>query len=164
VPPVLRVPPVLPVLPVPPVLPERDPVVESGVVLGHASGPDPRAPSSAQTPDVLVADRARAVVPISSVERQVAFPTVIGPVPPVQAITVVIDAEAFARVFATTVTRLIRDRTPPPGPYALPLVQHVAPPPAVSRQSLSASARHLDVMLLGLTTLVVLVVLAAWLS
>jgi hypothetical protein len=79
-------------------------------------------------------------------------------------ITVVIDADAFARVFATVMATVLDERFAawgagvPNGPgFAL---QPVAAP---AKPSFWSQARHLDVFLMGLAMAVVLVVLAAWL-
>ena len=73
----------------------------------------------------------------------------------------VIDAEAFAKVFATVVATMLDERAARPGVRAA-----VAPaqPPAPVKQSFWTHAKHPDVILLGLTTAIVLVVLAAWLA
>lgn len=125
--------------------------------------------------------------------------------PGVPAPTVLIDAEAFARVFASMIAQVIdeRDRRPggatsshepvPPmvqpqyvqAPYVQP---HIAQPQIVQpqivqpqivqpqvvqpqmmpvqpvKQGFWATARHLDVMLLGTTMVIALVILAAWLA
>lgn len=73
---------------------------------------------------------------------------------------IVIDAEAFARVFATTVAALLQDR--PPVVVHAPAAPAVAPPPA--KQSFWSNARHADVLLMGLATVIVITVLAAWLA
>ena len=80
-------------------------------------------------------------------------------------ISVVIDAEAFARVFATVMATVLDDRFAAwgagmpnwPG-YALPAAAAPAKP------SFWSHARHLDVFLMGLAMVIVLVVLAAWLA
>ncbi len=73
----------------------------------------------------------------------------------------VIDAEAFAKVFATVVATMLDERAARPGVRAA-----VAPAqsPAPVKQSFWTHAKHPDVILLGLTTAIVLVVLAAWLA
>ena len=77
--------------------------------------------------------------------------------------TVVIDAEAFARVFATVFAALLDERfsawgavmpaRPTPGQALVP---------ARVKQSFWTQARHPDVLLMGLAMVIVLVVLAAW--
>ena len=100
---------------------------------------------------------------------------------------VVIDAEEFARVFGTTIASVMRELEPSsqqaaaqysaqypaqyPGlqqgalPYAAP---QFVPLPMAASPAMSggfwASARHLDVLLLGFTTVIVMVVLGAWLA
>ncbi len=72
---------------------------------------------------------------------------------PNEPIKVEIDAESFARVFGTMIAALIRDQ-------GMRHHEPVAPPPKASFWS---SAKHLDVMLIGVTMVIALVVLAAWL-
>ncbi len=86
-----------------------------------------------------------------------------------QAATVVIDAEAFARVFATVMASLLDERTASFGPGMTPgqmqaFALSVAPPPPPVKQSFWTHARHPDVLLMGFTMVIVLVVLAAWLA
>ena len=64
----------------------------------------------------------------------------------------VIDAEAFAQVFGTVVAAMMREGGP----------RH-EPPAAQKKTSFLSSARHLDVMLMGITMAIALVILAAWL-
>jgi hypothetical protein len=118
-----------------------------------------------------------------------------GELPPlVPAASVLIDAEAFARVFASMIAQVIdeRDRRPSAAPPTQPPVQPIAQPivqptyaqaPYVqpqmmqpqmmqpqmmpvqpAKQGFWATARHLDVMLLGTTMVIALVILAAWLA
>lgn len=68
------------------------------------------------------------------------------------------DPEVFARAVATVLTAVMGER----GVAAPPQVVVQAPSP--QKGGFWANARHLDVMLLGLTTVIVLVVLAAWLA
>lgn len=86
----------------------------------------------------------------------------------------VIDAEGFARLLASMVAGLVDERLraggmaptpqyqPQPYQYGLP----VAPAPAapVEKRSFWKHAWHADVVLLGISTVIVLVVLAAWLG
>ena len=91
---------------------------------------------------------------------------------------VVIDSEAFARVFATVVASLLEERMgsashPPaawptyiPVPIQVPMqvpIQAQVQRPANSSQGMWSAARHPDVLLLGITGLIVLGILAAWL-
>ena len=87
------------------------------------------------------------------------------PLPPPQQINVSIDAEAFAKVFATVFAAIVEQRLQhvPPAPY-LPYAIAPAAPPAPAKQGFWRHARHPDVLLLGLATAIVLVVLAAWLA
>jgi hypothetical protein len=73
--------------------------------------------------------------------------------------TVLIDAEAFARVFANMVAQVIEERSPHPQSIVVPMPTQMAP----AKQGFWTHARHIDVMLLGLTMVIVLVILAAWL-
>lgn len=89
------------------------------------------------------------------------------PPPPPQQINVSIDAEAFAKVFATVFASIVEQRLQhaPPAPAYVPYA--IAPPaPAAApvKQGFWRHARHPDVLLLGLATAIVLVVLAAWLA
>lgn len=76
---------------------------------------------------------------------------------------IVIDAEAFARVFATTIAALMQDRQPivVQAPLGAPVA---APVPVPPKASFWSEARHADVLLMGLATVIVIVVLAAWLA
>ena len=87
------------------------------------------------------------------------------PLPPPQQINVSIDADAFAKVFATVFAAIVEQRLQhvPPAPY-LPYAIAPAAPPASAKQGFWRHARHPDVLLLGLATAIVLVVLAAWLA
>jgi hypothetical protein len=92
-------------------------------------------------------------------------------------VTVVLDAEAFARAFATVFASVLDSRyaamtagqlslPPAPGQVAhgqvaqfpgaqVPVVIH-------QKQSFWAHARHVDVLLMGVAAAIVLIVLAAW--
>ncbi len=101
--------------------------------------------------------------------------------PPVAAssTTLTIDAEAFARLLATMVASAVDERLraggvmpapqfqqlpyqPQPFQYVVP----VAPGPVApaEKRSFWKHAWHADVVLLGISTVIVLVVLAAWLG
>jgi len=122
--------------------------------------------------------------------------------PPVPAASVLIDAEAFARVFASMIAQVIDERDRRPAPPTQPPVQPIVQPSYVqapymqpqamqqqamqpqmqpqmmhpqmmqpqmmpvqpAKQGFWATARHLDVMLLGTTMVIALVILAAWLA
>ncbi|MDP2292123.1 MAG: hypothetical protein Q8M22_13110 [Actinomycetota bacterium] len=86
------------------------------------------------------------------------------PVVPAAPVTVVIDAEAFARVFATVFASIMDDRQRTPGWSTAPQVFVPAPPSTPAKQSFWTHARHPDVLLMGVATVIVLVVLAAWLG
>ncbi len=93
-----------------------------------------------------------------------------------QQINVVLDAEAFARAFATMFSALLDERIADARanplsrpPIALPPVIVQAPaPPSVpdspARASFWMHARHPDVFLMGLAMVIVLVVLVAWMA
>lgn len=78
-------------------------------------------------------------------------------------INVTIDADAFARVFATVFASLVEQRAldHPPTMYMRPMLE--SPAPVQTKQGFWSQARHPDVLLMGLATAIVLVVLAAWL-
>ncbi len=94
--------------------------------------------------------------------------------PAPQEITVSIDADAFARVFATVFASLVDQRGhvgPPmgqayaPGSYVQNPAMNYAPipQPTAPRQSFWSHARHPDVLLMSLATAIVMVVVVAWL-
>jgi hypothetical protein len=109
-------------------------------------------------------------IPMSTVPATIARPAP-------QEVIVSIDADAFARVFATVFAALLEQRGYAPlgaaqqvgGPvqYPQPYPQHMTYAPAAPttppRQSFWSHALHPDVLLMGLATVIVLVVLAAWL-
>ncbi|MGB8859102.1 MAG: hypothetical protein WCC60_07600 [Ilumatobacteraceae bacterium] len=81
-------------------------------------------------------------------------------------INVVIDADAFARVFAAVIGTLLEERpaasasamyAPVYSPLALPTAAPV-------KQSFWSHAKHVDVLLLSGAMVIVLVVLAAWMA
>ncbi len=84
--------------------------------------------------------------------------------------TVVIDAEGFATVFATVIASLLDERmlawgSAMPTAYITPTPALLpVPVPVPVKQSFWTHARHPDVILMGLTMVIVLVVLAAWLA
>lgn len=88
------------------------------------------------------------------------------PPPPPQQINVSIDAEAFAKVFATVFASIVEQRMQyaPPAPAYVPYAIAPPAPAAPVKQGFWHHARHPDVLLLGLATAIVLVVLAAWLA
>ncbi len=86
-----------------------------------------------------------------------------GPVAPPVA-NVMIDAEGFARVFATVLASLLDERLGTLGSQRPIIMPAPVAPPAAVKQSFWTHARHPDVLLMGLTMIIVLVVLAAWLA
>ena len=114
----------------------------------------------------------RAAVPVADLRIPAVIATASMPA------QVVIDSEAFARVFATVVASLLEERMgsashPPaawptyiPVPIQVPMqvpIQAQVQRPANSSQGMWSAARHPDVLLLGITGLIVLGILAAWL-
>ena len=79
------------------------------------------------------------------------------PAPPV-----VLDAEVFARVFVTMLVDALEARGRQIHPQSIVVAAPIAAP-AVVKQGFWTHARHVDVLLLGLTMAIVLVILAAWL-
>ena len=77
--------------------------------------------------------------------------------PPLPPITLVIDAEAFGRVIATVLGEQlsIRGADRSAGQVSAPIPATKLP---------MKHARHLDVFLIGVATLIVLVILAAWIG
>ena len=81
---------------------------------------------------------------------------------------IVLDAEAFARVFATVLAEARAGQPTVPPEYLMALqaqAQLVAPAAqkAPVKKGFWANAKHLDVLLLGLGAAIVLGILAAWL-
>lgn len=101
------------------------------------------------------------------------LPAVVASRPEPQEIKVSIDADAFARVFATVFATLVEQRNvaqPMGQPYAPgayvqnPAMMYAPAPQApVERQSFWSHARHPDVLLMSLATAIVMVVVVAWL-
>jgi hypothetical protein len=110
--------------------------------------------------DIAVVDRPRdgSVAPVPAAATAAPGPTT----------NVVVDAEAFARVFATVIAQVLAEREVPPAawPAGAP-VWVPAPPtpaPAEAKRSFWRHAWHADVVLLGIATVIVVAVLAAWLG
>lgn len=80
-------------------------------------------------------------------------------------ISIVIDADAFARVFASVFSTILDERMPTgPGTYSGPMyAPMIMPAAAPVKQSFWSHAKHVDVLLLSAAMIIVLVVLAAWL-
>jgi len=76
-----------------------------------------------------------------------------------------IDAEAFARAFATAFAALLDERGAAWG-VGVPGVSALPGPtgPAVAKPSFWTHARHPDVLLIGLATIIMMIVVAAWLA
>jgi hypothetical protein len=72
-----------------------------------------------------------------------------------QSINLVIDAESFAEVLANVLGKHLA---------GVNVGAHPALPPALPKPSLWSLARHLDVVLIGLASLIVIVIFAAWLG
>jgi non-ribosomal peptide synthetase component F len=95
-------------------------------------------------------DDALAAEALATAER----PEVPPPLPP---ITLIIDAEAFARVIGTVLGEQLSVRGVD---RATSVVDSVVRPPKPTMKH----ARHLDVFLIGVATLIALVILAAWIG
>ena len=139
---------------------EMEPVVDAAPVADRAEPVDESEPVvrvPVPVPPVLDAtdDIWRNVPPVAP-QREAALPVAVAPAPA----QVVVDAEAFARVFATVLAEVLSQRgfTQAQQPVMHPEYHRPAP----QRQSFWSQARHLDVLLLGVSTLIVVVVLAAW--
>lgn len=104
---------------------------------------------------VILADPAEEVeLPIVDISTATQQQTNAANQPP---INIVIDAEAFARVIATVLGERLSAWGPPSPANGMGQL------PAVPQPSLR-HARHLDVFLIGVATLIVLVILAAWIG
>ena len=150
-----------PVVEVEPVVEAVPAAVESAPVAAPESEPvtvvaEAAVRAPAPEPVLDVADDIWQQVPVAAPQREAALPVAVTPVPA----QVVVDAEAFARVFATVLAEVLSQRgfTQAPQPVAYPDAYRPAP----QRQSFWSQARHLDVLLLGVSALIVVVVLAAW--
>ena len=82
-----------------------------------------------------------------------------GMAPPLPPITLILDAEAFGRVIATVLGEQLSARGISTG-TGTDAVRSEATPVKPSMRH----ARHLDVFLIGVATLIVLVILAAWIG
>jgi hypothetical protein len=99
-----------------------------------------------------------------SAEHHVAHQATVHPATPISA---VIDAHAFATVFATVFATLLDGRFAMPAggaPGTFAVGPSPAPPPSPAKRSFWSHARHPDVLLLGFATVIVLVVLFAWMG
>ncbi len=127
------------------------------------------------TSEMPVRPTAREVVPVvlddhDDIWREVPAASTMREVPPREAALpvavaaapaqVVVDAEAFARVFATVLAEVLSQRGFAQAPAVV--AQPEAFRPQAPQQSFWSQARHLDVLLLGVSALIVAVVLAAW--
>ncbi len=131
---------------------EVEPVVEVAPV----AEAEPLVEVPASVPVIDDSDDIWRKVPVASPHREAALPVAVTPAPA----QVVVDAEAFARVFATILAEVLSQRGFTQGPQ--PVVHPDAYRAAPQRQSFWSQARHLDVLLLGVSALIVVVVLAAW--
>ena len=173
-----------------PIIPVAVEAVEVVDVVVPAPALVPPASGEQREADRRAFDNIWAMPPL---EDDLSAPVVLPPLPPSQTVpnlptvtgqigstqpgpsttTVVVDAEAFARVFATVIAEALVARGPVAaigapmwpagaqqymGNQQLPM-QPVASPP---KQTFWTHAKHLDVLLLGLGTAIALVVLAAW--
>jgi hypothetical protein len=125
-------------------------------------------PLSSHTPTVEEQADATLWGPPAPSPLHVPAQAAVGPLPPTQ---VLLDAEAFARVFTNVVAQMLDERLPRmqypqyPQYQQMPsVIVQAAPQPAPQPQRSAASnARHLDVILAGVAMVIVLMVLAAWL-
>ena len=122
-------------------------------------------PLSSHTPTVEEQADATLWGPPAPSPHHVPAQAAVGPLPPTQ---VLLDAEAFARVFTNVVAQMLDERLPRmqyPQYQQMPsVIVQAAPQPAPQPQRSAASnARHLDVILAGVAMVIVLMVLAAWL-
>jgi hypothetical protein len=152
------------------------PVVEAPVVVAPLIEAPVAAPPAAEAPVVeLPVVEAPVVEPVLEpmVIAAPQVPAVVEARPAAQEIKVSIDADAFARVFATVFATLVEQRNvaqPMGQPYAPgayvqnPAMMYTPAPQApVERQSFWSHARHPDVLLMSLATAIVMVVVVAWL-
>lgn len=124
---------------------------------------DPGAPSlAAIEPEPFVEPEPIVVTnPIVDVTSRFADVVVHAPSPP--AAMVVFDAEAFAEVFAKTFAAALDERMLAFGP-AMASWPMAGPAPAPAKPSFWTHARHPDVLLIALATVITMIVLAAWLA
>lgn len=141
-------------------VPESPLPVVATAVAGVVSEPTPAAPgvaalSSDERP--LPDSSEPAIVPTQAMRTELVKATAD------PATSVVVDAQAFAAVFATVLGTMLDERFNNLGPRtAVVQAPTVAPTPV--KQGFWTHAKHPDVILLALTTAIVLVVLAAWLA
>ncbi len=91
------------------------------------------------------------------------LPILPGPIDP-GAVTVVLDAESFARAFALAMAPILERSTRAPGSYPPGRWVQSAPVEAPRKRSFWANAWHVDVLLSGIAMVIVLAVLVAWTS
>ncbi|MEY4231702.1 MAG: hypothetical protein RLZZ362_2551 [Actinomycetota bacterium] len=138
----------------------------------HQAPPAPQVipiPLSSHTPTVEEQADATVWGPPAPSLHHVSAQAAVGPLPPTH---VLLDAEAFARVFTNVVAQMLDERLPRmqhpqyPQYQQMPSVIVQAAPQAPApqpRNSALSNARHLDVILAGVAMVIVLMVLAAWL-
>lgn len=155
-------------------------LVVAGAVLAQPAVAEPVVAGPVVAETVVAEPVAPVVVPLNVVPLDLAPAVDVAPALPVQQlpVNVVIDAEAFARVFATVFASMFDERAAAWGPnvhtaplyptqmfsvgqFALP---QPTPAPAPVKQSFWSHAKHVDVLLLSAAMVIVLVVLAAWLA
>jgi len=93
--------------------------------------------------------------------RPPAFPDVVGAADVAGVANVMIDAQAFAQAFALAFAAATEGR---PLAWGGALPATVAEGPQAPKQSFWTHARHPDVLLIGLATVIVLIIVAAWLA
>ncbi|MEK7422261.1 MAG: hypothetical protein AAB131_00335 [Actinomycetota bacterium] len=141
-------------------VPESPLPVVAIAVAGVVSEPTPAAPgvaalSSDERP--LPDSSEPAIVPTQAMSTELVKATAD------PATSVVVDAQAFATMFATVLGTMLDERFNNLGPR-MSVVQAPAVAPTPVKRGFWTHAKHPDVILLALTTAIVLVVLAAWLA
>ena len=114
---------------------------------------------------ILARERAEASAKVAAAQRAVFAETPLPQLPPTTTVVVpavvptppLVDADAFARGVAAAFASILDDRLNERALLPVP-----APTPA--RRSFWRNARHPDVLLLAFATVIVLVVLAAWMA
>ena len=143
-------------------------IAEPASEVAVGSAPEPVTEMSAEPAYVEPAEPALDVAaepvfqPVAEPMQQMPFRLVAQPAQQLP-VNVVIDAEAFARVFATVLATAIEERQPVWAPTAQMFSTLPIAPPAPVKQSFWSHAKHVDVLLLSAAMVIVLVVLAAWL-
>ena len=135
-------------------VPQPDPAIPTSF-LGAAAAP-PMC-DDAMWARTVASNPGTAVPPRATEPPPPTMPPPPPPPPPPAAVpatpSVMLDAQAFAQAFGTVIAALIRDHNP----------RHYESPVPPPKPTYWSSAKHLDVMLIGVTMMIAFVVLAAWL-